>query len=80
MMVHFKSYYRGFNAPYKYFSGLATISLDPVTLNVCPENSGGVSVCAVISGLPSGGLGCDIIVEVLVTGDGAGILFKKLFK
>ena len=76
MMVHYKSYYRGFNAPYKYFSGLATISLEAVTSNVCPENSGDVSVCAVISGLPSGGLGCDITVEALVTGDGAGILYK----
>ena len=52
---------------------MATITLG-LDSPVCSEGDGSVDVCAVISGLPAGGLGTDIAVDFNVTGDSAGML------
>ena len=52
---------------------MATITLG-LDSPVCSEGDGSVDVCAVISGLPAGGLGTDIAVDFNVTGYSAGIL------
>ena len=49
-------------ATIEFESGVATLSEDNVTVSTC---------CVEISGLPAGGLGCDIIVE-LQTADVGG--------
>jgi hypothetical protein len=49
---------------------MATITLG-LDSPVCSEGDGSVDVCAVISGLPAGGLGTDIAVDFNVTGDSA---------
>ena len=54
------------------FIDVALVSLD-LSSPVCSEGNGSVDVCAVISGLPAGGLGTDITVEFDVIGSTAGI-------
>ena len=43
---------------------------------VCSEGNGSVDVCAVITGLPAGGLGTDIAVELNVSDDSASKLIS----
>ena len=52
---------------------MATITL-ALDSPVCSEGNGSVDVCAVISGLPAGGLGVDIAIDLNFTGDSAGLL------
>ena len=52
---------------------LATITFEQATYNVV-EGSGFVEVCLEISGLPAGGLGCDVTVDLnLVPGTRASM-------
>jgi len=52
---------------------LATIAFEQATYNVA-EGSGSVEVCLEISGLPAGGLGCDVTVDLnLVPGTRASM-------
>ena len=52
---------------------LATIAFEQATYNVV-EGTGSVDVCVEISGLPAGGLGCDVTVDLnLVPGTRASM-------
>ena len=50
-------------------SGPATVSV--VANNPFSEDEGTINCCVEISGLPVGGLGCDIIVELLTADVGS---------
>ena len=52
-------------------TGKARIAVD-LGSPVCSEGDGSVDMCAVITGLPAGGLGTDIAVELNVSNDSAG--------
>lgn len=54
-----------------FVTGVSSVSLDIENL-VYSEDDGSVEVCAVISGLPAGGLGTDVIVDFDVVGLSAG--------
>ena len=52
---------------------MATIALDGAAPLTCSEADVMVSFCVEISGLPAGGLGCDIMVEIVITPGTAGL-------
>ena len=52
-------------------TGIANVALED-NQTVFSESDGNISCCVGISGLPAGGLGCDITVELQTAGlDGA---------
>ena len=57
---------------FKFFSDMATITLD-LGSPVSSEGDGPTHACAVIGGLPKGGLGTAITVLFSVSGDTAGM-------
>ena len=53
-------------------AGPASVSLQALSSDTCEEDVGSIEVCAVISGLPTGGLGCDVVVTLAVDDGTAG--------
>ena len=55
---------------------MATINLDSSS-SLHSEGGGPVDVCAVITGLPTGGLGTNVAVGINVSGISAGMLILR---
>ena len=53
-------------------AGPASVSLQALSSDTCEENVGSIEVCAEITGLPTDGLGCDVVVTLAVDDYTAG--------